>query len=175
VLPADYSSQNCSIARTLELIGERWTILIVREAFLGTRRFDDFQRRLGIARNVLQTRLERLVEEEIMRREPYQERPRRYEYRLTSTGVDLWPIVVALLKWGDRHAAPGGPPMVLEHKGCGGELDDRRRCLRCGADLEAWDVAARPGAGALASPEPALSSVGHQGQRRDLREQSRGD
>jgi DNA-binding HxlR family transcriptional regulator len=155
MLPADYSSQNCSIARTLELIGERWTILIVREAFLGTRRFDDFQRRLGIARNVLQTRLERLVEEGIMRREPYQERPRRYEYRLTSTGVDLWPIVVALLKWGDRHVAPGGPPMVLEHKGCGSELDDRRRCLRCGADLEAWDVTARPGPGAVASPELA--------------------
>jgi DNA-binding HxlR family transcriptional regulator len=147
VLGADYSGQNCSIARTLELIGERWTILIVREAFLGTRRFDDFQRRVGLARNVLQTRLERLVEEGILRRVLYQERPPRYEYRLTRKGTDLWPVLVALLRWGDRHAAPDGAPIVLEHAGCGGVLDDRRRCERCGADLEAWEVRARPGPG----------------------------
>ena len=124
--------------------------MIVREAFLGTRRFDQFQERLGVARNVLQARLERLIEAGIMRRELYQERPPRHEYRLTSKGVDLWPVVVSLLKWGDRYAAPAGPPVVLEHKGCGGELDDRRRCLRCGADLEPADVHARPGPGATA-------------------------
>src|SRR5205085_11366574 len=84
MLPADYSDQNCSIARTLELIGERWTLLILREAFLGTRRFDHFQRNLGIARNILQVRLERLVGAEILERVPYQERPVRHEYRLTS-------------------------------------------------------------------------------------------
>ena len=77
-----------------------------------------------------------------MRRELYQERPQRYEYRLTSKGVDLWPVVVALLKWGDRHAAPAGPPVILEQKGCGGEVDDRRRCTKCGADLEPWDAIA---------------------------------
>jgi DNA-binding HxlR family transcriptional regulator len=159
MLPADYTSQNCSIARTLEVVGERWSILIVREAFLGIRRFDEYQRRLGIARNVLQARLERLVEEGIMRRELYQERPPRYEYHLTSKGVDLWPTVVALLKWGDRHAAPGGPPVIIEHKGCGGEVDDRRRCTKCGADLEPWHATARRGPGARAADPPPVAST----------------
>jgi DNA-binding HxlR family transcriptional regulator len=147
VLGSDYSGQNCSIARTLEVIGERWTMLIVREAFLGTRRFDEFQRRTGAARNVLQARLERLVDEGVLRRVPYQERPPRYEYRLTRKGTDLLPVLQSLMLWGDRHAAPNGPPIVLEHVGCGGELDDRRRCLACGADLEAWEIRAQPGPG----------------------------
>jgi DNA-binding HxlR family transcriptional regulator len=148
VLPSSYTDENCSIARALELIGERWTLLVLRDCFLGTRRFDDFQRDLGIARNVLQSRLETLVDAGILRRDPYQERPLRYEYRLTRKGTDLWPVLMALLKWGDRHAAPLGPPVVIEHRGCGGELDDRRRCVRCGVDVEAWDAAARPGPGA---------------------------
>ena len=160
MLRADYSDQNCSIARSLEQIGERWTLLIIREAFLGTRRFDDFQRRLGIARNVLQTRLERLIDAGIVRREPYQERPVRYEYRLTRKGVDLWPVLVALLKWGDRYEAPAGPPVVLEHKGCGGDVDDRRRCMRCGAELEASDVIAREGPGADERPSAGLAPAG---------------
>jgi DNA-binding HxlR family transcriptional regulator len=158
VLKADYETQNCSIARTLEIVGERWTFLIVREAFLGTRRFDDYQRKLGIARNVLQTRLERLLDAEILERVPYQERPPRYEYKLTAKGRDLWPVVVALLKWGDRHAAPEGPPVVLRHNGCGGEVDDRRRCGKCGADLEPGDVSAQPGPGALARPRQPLAA-----------------
>ncbi len=152
MLRADYTDQNCSIARALEAVGERWTILILREAFLGTSRFDDFQRNLGIARNVLQTRLERLVGEGILKKVPYQRRPARHEYRLTAKGVDLWPVIVALLKWGDRHAAPDGPPVTLVHKQCGGEVDDRRRCMRCNAELEAWDVEARRGPGAAARP-----------------------
>jgi DNA-binding HxlR family transcriptional regulator len=147
VLRADYSDQNCSIARTLEFVGERWTIMILREAFLGVHRFEDMQRNLGIARNVLQARLERLVEAEILKRVPYQERPPRSEYRLTAKGVDLWPVLVALLKWGDRHAAPAGPPVMLEHAGCGGQLDDRRRCDRCGRDLHAWEVSPVRGPG----------------------------
>jgi hypothetical protein len=98
---------------------------------------------------VLQTRLERLVEAGILRRERYQERPERFEYRLTSKGVDLWPVLVSLMKWGDRHVFPEGPPVVLRHKGCGGEIDDRRVCLRCGAALEAWDAEAEVGPGAL--------------------------
>jgi DNA-binding HxlR family transcriptional regulator len=149
VLPKDYSDQNCSIAHTLEAVGERWTLLIVRDAFLGTRRFDDFQRNLGVARNVLQSRLERLVDAGILRRERYQERPERFEYRLTRKGVDLWPVLVALMKWGDRHAAPGGPPVLLRHIGCGGEADDRRICQSCGKLLEANDVAPELGPGAL--------------------------
>jgi DNA-binding HxlR family transcriptional regulator len=137
-----YDTQVCSIAGTLEVIGERWTLLIVRDAFLGTRRFDDFQRNLGIARNVLQTRLERLVEEGVLERRQYQERPQRWEYRLTDKGIDLWPVLVALMSWGDRHVYPDGPPVVIEHRGCGGAVDDRRICTKCGALLEARDVRA---------------------------------
>lgn len=148
----------------LELIGERWTILIVREALLGTRRFDEFQRQLGIARNVLHGRLERLVDAGIFNRAQYQERPPRYEYRLTRKGTELWPVVVALLKWGDRFAAPDGPPVTLEHVGCGGEVDDRRRCTVCGADLEPWDVSVRPGPGAHRHPGPRRASSRGSGQ-----------
>jgi DNA-binding HxlR family transcriptional regulator len=154
VLKADYSDQNCSIARALELVGERWTLLIVREAFLGTRRFDQFQSRLGIARNVLQVRLQRLTDAGVMQRERYQERPERFEYRLTAKGVDLWPVIISLLQWGDRYEAPLGPPVVLEHRDCGGELDDRRRCRRCGAGLTALDVKARRGPGARTGAHP---------------------
>jgi DNA-binding HxlR family transcriptional regulator len=160
MLPAEYKEENCSIARTLEAIGERWTLLIVREAFLGTRRFDEFQSRLGIARNVLQTRLERLVEGGILRRVQYQERPQRYEYKLTRKGTDLWPVLMALVQWGDRHAAPNGPPVVIVHRGCGGELDDRRRCRECGAELEAWEVVRLRGPGASASPQTPAGVAG---------------
>jgi len=150
MLGRTYDSQTCSIAATLEVVGERWSLLVVRDAFLGLRRFDEFQRKLGIARNVLQSRLERLVEAGVLERRPYSERPPRYEYRLTEKGVELWPVIVALMKWGDRHAYPDGPPVVLEHRDCGGEVDDRRVCTRCGAALEAQDAIARPGPGAAA-------------------------
>ena len=148
-----YEGQTCSVARSLELVGERWTILIIRDAFRGIRRFDDLQRSLGVARNVLQNRLTRLVEHGILERVRYQERPERFEYRLTEAGIDLWPVVVALLQWGDKHCAtPGGPPVVLEHRGCGGELDDRRVCTKCGTALQARDVRMRP------SAEPAAAA-----------------
>jgi DNA-binding HxlR family transcriptional regulator len=149
VLGSDYKGQNCSIARTLELVGERWTILVLRDAFLGLRRFDQFQHSLGIARNVLTARLDRLVSEEILEKVPYQERPLRHEYRLTEKGLDLWPVITELLRWGDRHAAPeAGPPIVIRHKGCGGELGERRLCTSCGKSLEVRDVRAEPGPGA---------------------------
>jgi len=142
MLPRTYETQHCSIAATLEIVGDRWTLLVLREAFLGTRRFGDFQERLGIARNVLSDRLARLVEEEILDRVRYQERPERFEYRLTDKGVDLWPVIVALLHWGDRYAIEGERPVVLRHRDCGGEIDDRRICRACGAPLEARDVTA---------------------------------
>jgi len=120
MLRRDYEGQNCSIARTLELIGERWTLLILRDVFLGTRRFDDLQRNLGVARNILQSRLERLVDEGVLRRVRYQERPERFEYRLTDKGRDLYPVIVSLMRWGDRWAADEMcPPIVLTHKACG--------------------------------------------------------
>lgn len=152
MLGSDYRRQNCSIARTLELVGERWTILVLRDVFLGVRRFDEIQRDLGVARNVLSARLERLVGEGILERAPYSERPPRHEYRLSEKGLDLWPIVIELLRWGDRHAAPDGPPAILRHRGCGGELGERLSiCARCGQPLGAHDVRAEPGPGALRS------------------------
>ncbi len=118
MLRNDYEDQNCSIARALELVSERWTILALRDVFLGRRRFDQIQQSLGVARNVLAARLDRLVAEGILDQSPYQERPLRHEYRLTPKGVDLWPVTVELLRWGDRYAAPdAGPPIVLRHKG----------------------------------------------------------
>jgi DNA-binding HxlR family transcriptional regulator len=149
MLGSDYTDQNCSIARTLELVGERWTILVLRDVFLGLRRFDQLQRNLGVARNVLTARLDRLVAEGILEKVPYQERPLRHEYRLTEKGLDLWPVIVELLRWGDRHAAPeAGPPIVIRHKDCGGELGERRLCTSCGKSLEVRDVRAEPGPGA---------------------------
>ncbi|MEA2450811.1 MAG: hypothetical protein QOG63_2743 [Thermoleophilaceae bacterium] len=159
MLGRGYGNQVCSVAGTLELVGERWTLLIIRDAFLGVRRFDDFQRDLGVARNVLQTRLTRLVDDGILERRQYQERPPRHEYRLTEKGLDLWPAVVALMKWGDRHLFPDGVPVIMEHRDCGGEVDDRRLCTRCGAPLEARDVRPRPGPGSApdaAERRPAL-------------------
>lgn len=143
MLRSDYAGQDCSIARALEVVGERWTLLILREVFLGTRRFDELQGNLGVARNVLQTRLRRLVETDVLRRVQYQAHPVRYEYRLTRRGTDLWPVLFGLLTWGDRHAAPGAPPVTVVHRSCGGEIDDRRRCLECGQDLDAWQVESR--------------------------------
>jgi DNA-binding HxlR family transcriptional regulator len=155
MLGTDYGGQTCSIARALEVVGDRWTMLILRDVFLGVRRFDELQADLGVARNVLAGRLERLVDDGVLEKRPYQDRPLRNEYRLTAKGVDLWPVVVALLQWGDRHApAEGGPPTVLRHSGCGGAVDDRRTCERCGALLEPRDVHAEPGPGA--SPEHPL-------------------
>jgi DNA-binding HxlR family transcriptional regulator len=145
VLPRTYDNQVCSVARTLETIGDRWTMLVVRDAFLGVRRFEDFQRDLGIARNVLTDRLARLVDDGIFERHRYQERPERFEYRLTEKGIDLWLVMVSLMKWGDRYAAPDGPPMLVLHKGCGGEVDERFRCKSCGADVDARSSEARPG------------------------------
>jgi DNA-binding HxlR family transcriptional regulator len=125
--------------------------LIVRDVFLGLRRFDQLQDDLGIARNVLQTRLERLVEHGVLEKHPYQQRPLRHEYRLTEKGIDLWPTIVALLQWGDRHApSQAGPPVVITHKDCGGELDAHRVCTRCGKAVSAREARAMPGPGAPA-------------------------
>jgi DNA-binding HxlR family transcriptional regulator len=149
MLGNDYNEQVCSIAGALEVVGERWSLLIVRDVFLGLRRFDQMQANLHIARNVLQSRLTRLVEEGVLERRLYQERPPRHEYRLTEKGLDLWPTVVALMQWGDRYAAPAaGPPVLLEHRGCGGAVDEHRICARCGARLTVREARAQPGPGA---------------------------
>lgn len=122
----------CSIARTLEVIGDRWTMLILRDAFRGVRRFDDIQRDLGIARNILTDRLQKLVDRGVLTRTPYQERPVRYEYRLTPKGRDLSPALVALMRWGDKWLAEDGrPPLVLTHKTCGEPVDQSFICWTC--------------------------------------------
>ncbi|MDP9228764.1 MAG: helix-turn-helix transcriptional regulator [Actinomycetota bacterium] len=157
MLRNDYEGQVCSIARTLELIGERWTILVIREVFLGRRRFSEMQRSLGVARNVLAGRLQRLVDEGILEQRLYSERPDRHEYFLTEKGLDLWPTVVSLMHWGDRHMPlPGGPPLVLVHKGeCGGTVNDRRICERCGEELGVREARAVEGPGLA----PALAAA----------------
>ncbi len=149
MLRNDYDNQTCSIAGALAVVGERWSLLIVRDVFLGLRRFDEIQENLGIARNVLQTRLARLQQQGVLEKRQYRERPPRCEYRLTEKGLDLWPTIVALMQWGDRYAVPpGGPVVLLEHRGCGGAVDEHRVCATCGAKLSVRDARALPGPGA---------------------------
>jgi DNA-binding HxlR family transcriptional regulator len=154
MLGREYEGQVCSAARTLELVGERWTLLILRDAFLGIRRFGEFQQSLGVARNVLAARLDRLVDEGVLERRRYQERPERFEYRLTEKGIALWPVLMALTQWGDAYTAgEQGPPMLFTHRDCGGKLDDHLSCEACGARLTPRDIEVRPGPGLEAIPE----------------------
>jgi DNA-binding HxlR family transcriptional regulator len=150
MLKSTYDEQVCSAARTLEVVGERWTMLILREAFLGIRRFDEMQEDLGIARNILASRLAKLVEAGVLEK-ARREGQGHAEYHLTDKGLDLWPVLHSLMLWGDAHdVAPGGPPMLLEHHGCGGAVNAHRICDRCGERLTARDVRAHLGPGAPA-------------------------
>ena len=148
MLRRTYDSQVCSIARALELVGERWSLLVIRDAFLGKRRFDEFQESLGIASNVLSDRLRRLVEAGILERVRYQEHPERFEYRLTDQGRELNTALVALLHWGDRYLAPSGPPRIVEHAGCGGDVVAQLVCAKCGKELASREIHSLPGPGA---------------------------
>jgi DNA-binding HxlR family transcriptional regulator len=133
VLQRDYPDQVCSIARALEVIGERWTLLIVRDAVLGLKRFEEFQESLGIASNVLTNRLKLLCDEGVLERIPDPERPGRPKYTLTDKGCELGPALIVLMKWGDRHyPTPSGPPRLALHAGCGGSIGGDLRCDRCG-------------------------------------------
>ena len=151
MLGRTYDDQVCSIAHTLEVIGERWTLLVVRDALLGLRRFDDFQRSLGVARNVLADRLKRLTAAGVLERVPYQQRPQRFEYQLTAAGRELAVAVIALMHWGDRHlAGPAGPPRLTRHRDCGGAVHSTLVCATCAepvpdADLEVLPGPALPG------------------------------
>ena len=146
VLGRTYDNQICSIAGALEIMGERWSLLIVRDAFLGLRRFEEFRASLGIARNVLTERLNRLVEEGIFERVRYQERPTRYEYRLTAKGRDVGTTLIALMQWGDRHlAGEAGPPRLVEHADCGGKVAVQLVCAKCGEAVGRQGVAIKPG------------------------------
>ena len=153
MLGNENEGQICSIARSLELVGERWTLLVVREIFHGRRKFSEMQRSLGVARNVLTARLQRMVDEGILERRPYSERPERYEYFLTEKGLDLWPVMIALMQWGDKYEPhPEGRPSIVVHKGeCGGEIDDRRICTKCGKKLSVREARAIEGPGLKAA------------------------
>lgn len=146
----DLAKQDCSLARALAVLGDRWTLMILRDAFLRVRRFDDFQASLGIARRVLAERLALLVEEGVLAKIAYQERPARYEYRLTPKGLDLYPALLSLVHWGDAHyAGRKGAPILHRHKACGHDFRAVLACSECGEKVGARDVAAHPGPGAL--------------------------
>jgi len=147
MLRRDYQDQNCSIARTLEVVGERWTLLIVRDAFRGLTRFDQFHENLGIARNVLTDRLNRLVEEGILERVRYSERPERYEYLLTDKGRELRVALAALRQWGDTYLSPK-PPTVLRRKKDGAPVVAAFVPAGSSAILASDEVESAPGPGA---------------------------
>ncbi|MGI9665523.1 MAG: winged helix-turn-helix transcriptional regulator [Acidimicrobiia bacterium] len=142
--PGMYKDLDCSVARTLEQIGERWTFLILRDSFYGIRRFADFQDSLGIAKNILASRLTSLVESGIMRKEQYQEHPPRYEYRLTEKGRDLVPMLTTLLAWGDKWATDGEDPVKLTHTDCGAVMHTMTVCGHCQEPINAFNLGIDP-------------------------------
>jgi DNA-binding HxlR family transcriptional regulator len=144
-----FSGMHCSVAQCLEVVGEWWSLLILRDAFLGVTRFDDFQERLGISRNVLNERLAHLVEAGVLVKVPYSEHPPRHDYRLTDKGRDLWPVITTMRQWGDKHAAPAGPPLQLIHKECGEISEALLICSSCGEPIGPRNVQAIPGPGAV--------------------------
>ncbi len=152
MLGRTYDTQNCSAARALELVGERWSLLIIRDAlFAGCSRFGDFQRSLGVAPNILTARLDSFVAAGLMQRRRYSEHPEHYEYLLTGKGRD----------WGDRHAAPHGPPIIYEHAACGSEIHQQIRCADCEEQVRPADIRARPGPGLLPPVPPDDRAAGH--------------
>jgi len=145
VLGRTYEGQNCSAARALEVVGERWSLLIMRDAlFRGLTRFSDFQRSLGLASNVLAKRLDGFVENGLMEQRVHPEHPDQQEYVPTDKGRDLKPVVLALTAWGDRWAAPNGPPVTFEHEGCGSKVEAHLLCLKCGRSPDLAHVVAKP-------------------------------
>ena len=152
----DLNTEACSVARAISVIGDRWTILILRDCFSRVRRFEEFEQRLGITRHVLADRLRKLVRLGVLSRVPYQQRPRRYEYRLTPKGLDLQPVLLALVRWGDAHmAGKRGRPVLLEHRDCGHAFDPLVVCSHCRGTVSPTNVRMRPGPGARASSAAA--------------------
>jgi DNA-binding HxlR family transcriptional regulator len=149
----DFQAMPCSIARTLAVVGEAWTPLILRDIVFGLTRFDELQRDLGVATNILTDRLATLVEHGLLTRAAYQRRPLRYRYELTEKGADLLPVLLALMRWGDRWAAePAGPPVTIVHHGCQQVTQATTTCSHCGEPLRVGDVGARSGPGARRGP-----------------------
>lgn len=138
----------CSLARTLSVVGDRWTLLILRNAFMRTRRFDDFHSQLGVTKHVLSDRLKKLVKEGVFEKHPYQESPVRYEYRLTEKGLELYPIIMSMVAWGDKWMDGGkGAPMLYVHKRCNHQTEPRLVCSHCGDDIDPKEMMPMPGPG----------------------------
>ncbi|BFM17826.1 helix-turn-helix domain-containing protein [Maricurvus nonylphenolicus] len=136
--------QQCSIARSLSVVGDRWTLLILSDSFLGVKRFEAFRERLGISRTILSDRLNLLEQEGVIRKQAYQEKPTRYEYRLTSKGRDLYPVILSLLKWGDSYYADeAGAPILVEHQDCGHDFHAELVCSHCKDPVSTRNVKAR--------------------------------
>jgi DNA-binding HxlR family transcriptional regulator len=153
----ELDDQDCSMARSLAVIGDRWTLLILRECFLRVRRFDDFQERLGIGRPILADRLHKLVTNFVLTKVAYQECPVRYEYRLTPKGRDLYPVVLSIVHWGDVHlAGKKGRPVLHEHVSCGHLFDPVMHCSVCDETLEPHKVRALPGPGLRHAKRPSV-------------------
>jgi DNA-binding HxlR family transcriptional regulator len=145
----DTSDWPCTIARSANVLGDAWNLLIMRQACRGARRFDDFRSGLGIGRGILAAHLKELVDEGLLVREPYQERPPRDEYRLTDKGRDVYPILAAMAAWGDKWlTGPEGSPLVLHHTSCDHDMHARVACSECGETLDVRQMSARPGPGA---------------------------
>lgn len=143
-----FANWPCSIARTMDLVGDSWTPLVLREAFYGIRRFDEFQQELGIARNTLTDRLRLLVDEELMERNLYQTEPRRYDYVLTEKGRDFFGVLAAMSRWGDRWlAGDEGAPITFHHDACGQDTRAEIVCGACGERLTPESVSMRMGPG----------------------------
>ena len=141
--------ERCSLARALAVVGDRWTLLVLREAFFKVRRFEDFQSRLGIGRRILTERLKLLVDEGVLEKCPYQDNPPRFEYRLTEKGLGLYPVLISLVHWGDAHyAGRKGPPVLHRHRDCGCDFTSVLACSACGEAVDPRAVEVRPGPGA---------------------------
>lgn len=136
------SAPTDSITRTLDIVGDRWTLLVIRGVFRGLRRFSQLQEDLGIAKNLLSDRLQKLVEADILHKVPYQERPLRHEYHLTERGRELSPALIAMMRWGDRWCSDGERPVVLNHSACGTEVSLAVSCPNCGVEVPATEIEA---------------------------------
>jgi DNA-binding HxlR family transcriptional regulator len=164
---SNLDKEACSVARAVSVIGDRWTLLILRDCFLRVRRFEEFQARLGITRPILTSRLRKLVKDFVLAKVPYQERPLRYEYRLTQKGLDLYPVVMSIVHWGDVHmAGRKGRPLLHQHVNCGKTFDPVMTCSECGEPINPRQVHVHRGPGAVDPRHLPFAFVADTGKRR---------